>query len=64
LLGGFTWKLFALKAQVNTFIEGAIADLAKLIRSRHAANTSIWAGAFRNFWAFLAGNTANTNPHI
>jgi hypothetical protein len=64
LLGGFTGELFAFKAQFNAFDECAVADLAKLILSCYAASRSIGAGAFLHFGAFLASNTANTNPHV
>jgi len=37
-LGGFTWKLAALKAELDTFCVGAVTDLAKLIFS---CNTTI-----------------------
>jgi hypothetical protein len=64
LLGCFTWKFLAFKAEVNPLSEGAIADLAEFILSCNAASRSIGAGAFLHFGAFFASNTTNTNPHI
>jgi integrase len=46
LLGGFAGELFAFKAGFYAFGVGAVADLAELVFSCHAACRSVGAGAF------------------
>jgi hypothetical protein len=64
LLCGFAGKLFTFKTEFNAFSECAVADLAKLVFPRNAANTAVWALSALHSGTFLAGNTANTNLHI
>jgi hypothetical protein len=64
LFGSFTWEIGAFKAEFDTFGVGAVANLAEFVFSCHAANATVWAGAFNHFWAFLTCDSANTNPQI
>lgn len=63
LLSGFAWKLFAFKAEPDSFRVGAVADLAELVFSCYTASCSIGALVALHFGAFLASDTANTNLH-
>jgi hypothetical protein len=64
LLGGFTWELATFKAEFHTFSVSAVADFAELVLSCHATNTSIWTCIALHFWAFLAGDSTNTDSHL
>jgi hypothetical protein len=64
LLGDFAWELLAFKTQLNAFSESAIADFAELVFPCYAADGAVWAGAFLHFWAFFAGDSANTDSHV
>lgn len=61
LLGGFTRERGAIKAEFNAFCEGTVADLAKLVLARYAANAAVGAGAASHFWAFFAGDSTYTD---
>lgn len=63
LLGGFAWKLFAFKAEFDSFGMGAVADLAELVFSCYTTSCSIGAVVALHFGAFLTSDTANTNLH-
>ena len=63
LLGGFTGEAAAFKAKFDAFGVGAVADLAELVFPCNAARFSVGACALLHLGTFLAGNTANTNPH-
>lgn len=64
LLGGFTWKLFAFKTKFDAFGVGTVADFAELVFPCNTANCSVGAVAALYSGAFLAGDSANTNPHV
>jgi hypothetical protein len=59
----FTGELFTFKAQLDAFVESAVANLAEFVLSCYASNSAVWASAILHFWAFLASNTAYTNSH-
>lgn len=63
LLSGFAWKLFAFKAELDSFRVGAVADLAELVFSCYTARCSIGAVVTLHFRAFLTSDTAHTNLH-
>ena len=64
MLGGFTGKLAAFEAEFYAFGVGAVADFAELVLPRYATDYAVGAGAFLHSGAFLASNSANTNPHV
>jgi hypothetical protein len=54
----------AFKAEFNAFVVCTVADLAELVFPRHATDCAIWACIAHHFWAFLAGDTSDTDFQV